>query len=301
MPAPVLICYDGSEDAGRAIDVAATLLASTTAVVLDVAPTMTGAEHVAAIASPVSGPAAFHDSNQADALERAGRGAERARHAGFRAKARGLVAPSRWEGIVAVADEVEAAVIVLGSRSLSGLGELARGSVSHQVAEHARRPVLLVPRPRRAAATPAGSGPVLLCYDGSPEAVDAIEAAAVLLRQRHAVVLDAIPSTVSVGYSRDPSEAEFVDVRGGEAGLGRAETGAELARRHGFEAAPRIESEPATWRAVTKVADELDASVIVTGSRSLTGFREVAERSVSHDVATHAHRPVLVVPRPRRS
>jgi nucleotide-binding universal stress UspA family protein len=34
---------------------------------------------------------------------------------------------------------------VLGSRGLTGVRELVEGSLSHQGAEHARRPVLVVP------------------------------------------------------------------------------------------------------------------------------------------------------------
>jgi nucleotide-binding universal stress UspA family protein len=37
--------------------------------------------------------------------------------------------------------------IVICSRGLTGLPELARGSVSHHVATHARRPMLIVPPP----------------------------------------------------------------------------------------------------------------------------------------------------------
>jgi nucleotide-binding universal stress UspA family protein len=47
---------------------------------------------------------------------------------------------------------------------------------------------------------------------------------------------------------------------------------------------------------VTEVADAIDAAVIAIGSRGLKGLREVVERSISHDVATHAGRPVLIVP-----
>ena len=50
-----------------------------------------------------------------------------------------------WRGVVGVADEIGAAVIVLGSRGLTGVRELLEGSLSHEVAEHARRPVLVVP------------------------------------------------------------------------------------------------------------------------------------------------------------
>jgi nucleotide-binding universal stress UspA family protein len=36
-------------------------------------------------------------------------------------------------------------VIVIGSRGLKGMREILEGSLSHAVAEHAGRPVLIVP------------------------------------------------------------------------------------------------------------------------------------------------------------
>jgi nucleotide-binding universal stress UspA family protein len=136
----ILICYDGSKEAGRAIDAAAALLGRRLAVVLNVAPTMTFAEGVAATASPVPG-GAFEDLNLADALLRA----EHARRAGFDAVARATLSSTTWQGIVDVADELDTAIIVIGSRGLIGLREFARGSVAHDVATHAGRPVLIMP------------------------------------------------------------------------------------------------------------------------------------------------------------
>jgi nucleotide-binding universal stress UspA family protein len=80
-------------------------------------------------------------------MERAERGAELARRAGFAAEARAELSAPTWEGIVDLANEIEAAVIVIGSRGLKGVRERLEGSVSHEVAEHARRPVLVVPPP----------------------------------------------------------------------------------------------------------------------------------------------------------
>jgi Universal stress protein family len=51
----ILICYDGSEDAERAVDTAAALLGPRGAVVLTAAPAMTFAEGVAATSSLVPG------------------------------------------------------------------------------------------------------------------------------------------------------------------------------------------------------------------------------------------------------
>jgi nucleotide-binding universal stress UspA family protein len=141
---PVLICYDDSEASRRAIDVAAAVLGPRRAVVLDVGPYLTSAESIALTSSVVPG-SAFEDVNEDDALHRARVGAGRARAAGFEADASAELGAPAWEAIVDVADEIDAVVIVMGSRGLRGAKELLDGSVSHQVAEHSGRPVLIVP------------------------------------------------------------------------------------------------------------------------------------------------------------
>jgi len=142
--APILLCYDGSEESRRAIDTAAALLGRRRAVVLDIGSEITSAESLAML-SPVVPGTAFEELNTDDALQRARDGAERARRAGFDADARAELASPTYGGIIAVADEIDAAVIVMGSRGLSGVREAFEGSVSHEVASHARRPVLIVP------------------------------------------------------------------------------------------------------------------------------------------------------------
>jgi len=143
---PVLICYDGSADSRRAIEAAAELLGPRRATVLDIGPVITGAESLATVSMVPAG-GAFEEWNESDALRRAQHGAELARAAGFTAAARAELDAPTWEGIVTVADKLDAAVIVLGSRGLDGAREVFEGSVSHDVAEHARRPVLIVPPP----------------------------------------------------------------------------------------------------------------------------------------------------------
>jgi nucleotide-binding universal stress UspA family protein len=142
---PILICYDGSEASDGAIDAAAELLCPRRAVVLNVGPVLTTAEAWAATSSVVPGNA-FDDLNVAAARERADAGVEHARRAGFTAEARTELGAPRWESIVDVAGEIDAALIVIGSRGLTGARELFEGSTSHEVAEHAGRPVLIVPR-----------------------------------------------------------------------------------------------------------------------------------------------------------
>lgn len=143
---PILICYDGSDNARRGIEVAADLLGPRRAIVLDVAPYLTGAESVAVTASPLAA-AEVEQLNAADATERAKEGADLARAAGFEAEPRSELGEPTWEGILDAADEFDAAVIVFGSRGLTGVREQFKGSLSHEVAEHSGRPVLIAPPP----------------------------------------------------------------------------------------------------------------------------------------------------------
>ena len=50
------------------------------------------------------------------------------------------------------------------------------------------------------------------------------------------------------------------------------------------------------WRALRRVADEIDADVVVCGSRGLGAFSRAAVGSTSTGLLHHAGRPVLVVP-----
>jgi nucleotide-binding universal stress UspA family protein len=146
--APILICYDGSDDAHGMIEGAAAVLGPRRAVVLQVEPTLTVAESFATLSSGVPGNE-MEDLNQSEAIDRARHGADIARRAGFDAEPRGTVAATTWSGIVDVADEVDAAVIVI-SRGVVGFREHFEGSVTREVAEHTDRPVLVVP-PRKGA------------------------------------------------------------------------------------------------------------------------------------------------------
>jgi nucleotide-binding universal stress UspA family protein len=141
---PILICYDGSPEAERAIAAAGALLPHGPAVVVDVTLPPTLEEREAAFLDPGRDPVA---QRARDTRRTAHRGVQYARVAGFDAVERIDVAVPAWQGVVEVADSIDASVIVVGSRGLSAVGELFEGSTSHELAMHAGRPVLIVPPP----------------------------------------------------------------------------------------------------------------------------------------------------------
>ena len=150
---PILIAYDGSDDARHAIDHAAAMLGGADAVVLYVRQPLEGlAAH--AEGHPALEDVGSIDDAPLDSGERiAAEGADYARRAGLNAVPR--VASSIdavAETVVRVADELDARLVVLGSRGRRSLKSLVLGSVSDHVVHHARRPALVVPSPGLAAA-----------------------------------------------------------------------------------------------------------------------------------------------------
>jgi nucleotide-binding universal stress UspA family protein len=145
----IVIGYDGSDEARRAINTAARVLYADCALVVNV-------WHDPAVA-PVSVPAAvpppFPSAQQEAELERAARacaeeGADRARAAGleaFTAIRRGGAAGDIARVLHEVADGYEADLIVVGHRHASRLESALFGSVANSCVREERRPVLVVP------------------------------------------------------------------------------------------------------------------------------------------------------------
>lgn len=119
------------------------MLTERRAVVLAVAPFLTLDERVGTAGAPMG--VDFETLNKEAALERVNEGTKIAREAGFTAEARAEQTAPTWKGVVGVADEIGAAAIVIAGSGLSGLSEVVKGKVPRTVAEHAGRPVLLVP------------------------------------------------------------------------------------------------------------------------------------------------------------
>ncbi len=138
----------------------------------------------------------------------------------------------------------------------------------------------------------APSQPILLCYDGSDDAFRAIELAGSLFPGARALVL-----SVWEKYGVLSGIPRVDDSLMQEASEQMAADGAERAIAAGFDAlSVAVEAEHGVADAIIATADEHDALLVVMGTRGNTGIRSLLLGSVSHSVAHHAHRPLLIVP-----
>jgi nucleotide-binding universal stress UspA family protein len=151
---------------------------------------------------------------------------------------------------------------------------------------------------------------ILLCYDGSADAQAAIDQAGLLMSGSEATVLviwETVLETMTrhgslamgfgmVGSSSDDGDADAAIEK---AAVDTAATGVQRAVAAGLVAQPRVvnrDDEIAT--VILAVAADLDADVIVLGTRGLGGVKSLMLGSVSNSVLHHADRAVMVVPSP---
>lgn len=149
----ILICYDGSEDAKAAIAQGAEMLKGQPATVLTVWEPFSSVAYRTpmgfGLVPSVPDPTDIDEISENSAREQAAEGAELAREAGFDARARCCEQHTTIsEAILAEADAVDAAAILMGSRGLTGMRSMLLGSVSHEIIQHADRTVIVVPSPQ---------------------------------------------------------------------------------------------------------------------------------------------------------
>ncbi|MGW4248159.1 universal stress protein [Nocardia sp. NPDC004722] len=147
----MLIAYDGSENARRAVEYAGRFLAANRAVVLTAwEPMVRQAARLSGL-SGVMQPEWMADDEIADvALVDAkninAEGVRLAKIAGLNAEARTVECTTTiWTAIVEVADELDVDIIVAGTRGATGIRALMHSSVADAVLKHCHRPVLMVP------------------------------------------------------------------------------------------------------------------------------------------------------------
>ena len=151
---------------------------------------------------------------------------------------------------------------------------------------------------------------ILLCYDGSADAQAAIDRAGLLMPGSEATVLviwETVLETMTrhgalgmgfgmVGLYTD----DGADTTIKQAAVATAAAGVKRAVAAGLVAQPRVVNREDDIAAVILAeAVDLDADVIVMGTRGLGGVKSLMLGSVSHAVLHHADRAVLVIPSPK--
>ena len=312
MAASLLIAFDGSAAAEAAVRAAGALFPGARATVLTIQEpaisAMTAFRVGGALMSPELVERSLTELERelvADAEAAAADGVRLAEAAGLIAKP-AVAAGERqpWGPILAAAAERSADVVVCGTRGHGAVARSVLGSTSSSLLHHAGRAVLVVPE-----ADVPRDGPVLVAYDGSPAADEAVAAAGRLLPGRRALVVHAWESPLRHSLSgralsgvpvtevgeftkdletwlRETAEATVAD-------------GVELAKKAGLQASGEaVESSSTAWRVLTAAAETRDATVIVAGSQGHGGVASVLLGSVSAGLVHHAERPVLIVRAP---
>lgn len=147
-------------------------------------------------------------------------------------------------------------------------------------------------------------GPVLFCYDGSEGSRGALRTTAEVIEPSADLVVLTVWEPVAVRFALSgafasaplPDEDELDEQ---EESLARAESedGARRAVEHGFQAsAVTAQSTEGVARAILAMAEEISARLIVCGQRGRGPLRTTLLGSVSHVLAAHTHRPVLIAP-----
>lgn len=160
----------------------------------------------------------------------------------------------------------------------------------------------------------ATEGPVLIAYDGSPAAREAIVAAAGLVASNDALVITVWEEGLAVVIAEqsldgttmppmmDPELVREVDRAEHDRADQLAHEGAELARSLGINAQPlAMPDEGNVARTILGLAQERKAAAIVVGSRGHSGLRKTLEGSTSKGILKHAPCPVIVVPEHHQS
>jgi nucleotide-binding universal stress UspA family protein len=283
MSVRVVMGYDGSLEANAAIDVGALLFPGAQAQItyLWVPPFASDKvrRRLRARARDLDDLVALiEQEGECEAQRLVSMGVALARDAGWQAEP---LLRRTWGGegwrIAQIAEDVDADVVLVGSRGLGGTRALL-GSVSDVIVHYCSRPMVVVPHPMLSGEHAALSdGPLIVGWDGSAGAQSACSAAMKLFPGRDVLL-------VSVDGDADAAAPPESDGTGG-----REVRHVNVHRGHGLPAS-------GTANALIAEASDRDAAAIVVGSRGRSAIREVFLGSVTMATLHHAERPVVVVP-----
>ena len=195
--------------------------------------------------------------------------------------------------IVRLAEELGSGLVIVGSRGLGSMKRALLGSVSGSVVRYAPASVLVV---RDGGHLP---GRLLLALDGSEESKAATRVAVEISNstgsELHLVF--ALPTVPRPPYAHPRMSESWVDV---------LQSFKHSSRKFVDGEAKRIEGEGGRVKdahlrfgepdaEIVRLGEELEAALVVVGSRGLDAVGRALMGSISDSVVRHAHCPVLVV------
>ncbi len=290
---PILVGYDGSDGANAAVELVGALASASGAPVLLV----TAVPDIRAVRSAwgalVLDSAADIDRDLTAQAE-ATLAAPLARLRALGVRCDSLVARGRAPQVIASeASRVGAGLVVVGSRGLGPIRSAVLGSVSQEVVDLARCPVLVARGPRIAR--------IILGTDGSPgaEAAERVLASLPIAGRVPVRVVSVAEVLRPLATGIAPTlyaealawQAEY-EAEARRQQLRVAEDAAERFRAAGIDAEASVHTGDPAAELLT-VADA-PTDLVVVGTRGLTGMKRLALGSVARRVLHHAKASVLV-------
>ena len=195
--------------------------------------------------------------------------------------------------LLAFADEVDADLLVLGRRGAGGFEALRLGRTAHQVAEHASRPVAVVPP------TAAGSGrgwpftTIAVGHDGSAVATGALAWAAAVAAASAATVVVVHAMEVAPAFAAAGLVDAYMQARGRIAAA--VEEWCAPLRQAGVRYEAIVE-EGGPAGVLIEAVRARQADLLVVGRRTPGSFPGMAMGSAAHRALGFSPCPTVVVP-----
>lgn len=191
-----------------------------------------------------------------------------------------------YEKIIDVAEEEGCDLIAMGRRGMSRIERALMGSVTARVIGHFKGRILVVPRD-----TTLGWENILVATDGSKYSEPAVEEAVNNAKSYGGALK--IVRAVNVTEEFQVHAPGLVEKL-----INEAKEGLEGIRNNARQAGVDTEifvREGEPYKVIVKLAEQLNAGVIVMGSHGRTGLRRIFMGSVTARVIGHSHCPVLVL------
>lgn len=196
--------------------------------------------------------------------------------------------------MIALAAELDAAILVVGRRGRGGFASLLLGSVSDQCATHANCPVMVVGLDL---GSPAG--PIVVGVDGSPGGFEAMDWAVQLAKATGSSLrlvsawetppmIDSYVETAMI-VEQGPEVFSKLAHHALEAGLTQCRDQAPSVAAYGDVIHGNASD------VLTKIAAGGRASMLVVGSRGFGRFKSLLLGSVARQTLHHATTPVVVI------